>query len=382
MTSEECIKIIVDRLISLVDSGQLNATYNQSEDTISFYVNDISIGERPLLTLRVSDHRPTYQKYIRPDVPPPSSGIDTNVSIEFYKPKFDEDGNVYRNRVRNGVSIQHSESVVVPFVINSYSYTPKLLELADVDTIYNAVTKWINGGVDTQYEDPFKGTPKAAIPQSKEAVLKNNNQENKNISCNRNMNKKLIRLTESDLHRIVRESVNSVIKEINVIGKIDNFDRGKGYDKYNGRWMDGGDARRARMKDKENQPSTRTPMRRSFGNPNYVKEREELYSILRKIDGELGLYDNNISVDLSGIGNGNVTFNIHTEDHNEQGDFIDDESVFRRIVDDFCMAIEERGFEVVGEPNFTTDKFAITNPNHRTLNNTHRYYAVVNAKKL
>ena len=196
------------------------------------------------------------------------------------------------------------------------------------------------------------------------------------------MNKKLIRLTESDLHRIVRESVNSVIKEINVIGKIDNFDRGKGYDKYNGRWMDGGDARRARMKDKENQPSTRTPMRRSFGNPNYVKEREELYSILRKIDGELGLYDNNISVDLSGIGNGNVTFNIHTEDHNEQGDFIDDESVFRRIVDDFCMAIEERGFEVVGEPNFTTDKFAITNPNHRTLNNTHRYYAVVNAKKL
>ena len=32
-----------------------------------------------------------------------------------------------------------------------------------------------------------------------------NNQENKNINCNRNMNKKLIRLTEIDLHRIVKK---------------------------------------------------------------------------------------------------------------------------------------------------------------------------------
>ena len=34
----------------------------------------------------------------------------------------------------------------------------------------------------------------------------------KNIHIN--MNKKLIRLTESDLHRIVRESVNKVLNEI------------------------------------------------------------------------------------------------------------------------------------------------------------------------
>lgn len=35
----------------------------------------------------------------------------------------------------------------------------------------------------------------------------------KNIEENRNMNKKPIRLTEADLHRIVRESVNKVLKE-------------------------------------------------------------------------------------------------------------------------------------------------------------------------
>lgn len=39
--------------------------------------------------------------------------------------------------------------------------------------------------------------------------MKSNNQ----LNCNLNMNKKLIRLTESDLHRIVNESVKRIVKE-------------------------------------------------------------------------------------------------------------------------------------------------------------------------
>ena len=39
--------------------------------------------------------------------------------------------------------------------------------------------------------------------------MKSNNQ----LNCNLNMNKKLIRLTESDLHRIVKESVQRILKE-------------------------------------------------------------------------------------------------------------------------------------------------------------------------
>jgi hypothetical protein len=34
---------------------------------------------------------------------------------------------------------------------------------------------------------------------------------NQTLNCNRNMNKKLIRLTESDLHRIVKESVQKLL---------------------------------------------------------------------------------------------------------------------------------------------------------------------------
>lgn len=43
--------------------------------------------------------------------------------------------------------------------------------------------------------------------------MNNNLDENKQYKINTNMNKKLIRLTESDLHRIVKQSVNRVLKE-------------------------------------------------------------------------------------------------------------------------------------------------------------------------
>lgn len=36
---------------------------------------------------------------------------------------------------------------------------------------------------------------------------------NNRLNCNTNMNKKLIRLTEQDLHRIVKESVNKILNE-------------------------------------------------------------------------------------------------------------------------------------------------------------------------
>ena len=46
-----------------------------------------------------------------------------------------------------------------------------------------------------------------------EEYMNNNLDENKQYKANTNMNKKLIRLTESDLHRIVKQSVNKILKE-------------------------------------------------------------------------------------------------------------------------------------------------------------------------
>ena len=243
MTSEECVDIIKNGLIDLIDGGQLKATYNQSNSTISFYVNDISIDKRPLLTLRVSDHRPAYQNYIHTDLTPPSPEENTNVSIEFYKPKYREDGRLIKNKIKPKVNVPQDINGVIPFIVNSYSYTPRLLEKSDVEEIYNAILNWINGGLNAKYIDPFANTYKKANPQTKIANIKWNISHNMSVdnngnyvsakgwgadyvsesndiykynqnNCNRNMrNKQVVRLTESDLHRIVKESVNKVLKE-------------------------------------------------------------------------------------------------------------------------------------------------------------------------
>ena len=57
-----------------------------------------------------------------------------------------------------------------------------------------------------QYKDT---TGVAFLNQSPSTETENN----QNINCNLNMNKKLIRLTESDVHRIVKESIGKVLRE-------------------------------------------------------------------------------------------------------------------------------------------------------------------------
>lgn len=67
------------------------------------------------------------------------------------------------------------------------------------------------------------------------------------------MNKKnTIRLTESQLKRVISESIKKVLKEdIKVVDKIPNFDRNTSYEKYNNEWMKTGDARTIRQKEAE-----------------------------------------------------------------------------------------------------------------------------------
>ena len=183
---------------------------------------------------------PTYQNYVGSKLTPPSGGYDVNISIEFYKPKIKPNTRKHRNRVNTIVNVPQGVNGVVPFIVNSYSYTPKLLEESDVEEIYNAILNWINGGLNAKYIDPFANTYKKAKFQTKIAKIKWNisqnisvdndgnyvsangdgadyvseSIENKSLNYNRNMNKTLIRITESDLHWIVRESVNKMLNEI------------------------------------------------------------------------------------------------------------------------------------------------------------------------
>ena len=139
MTSEECITIIKDRLLNLINSGQLKATFRPSDSTFSFYYNDIDIGERPLLTLRLANHNPQYQHYIHPELTPPSEGYNMNISIEFYKPKLKRNGRIKRNRINPNVTVPEDIHGVVPFVVNSYEYIPEKLDEEDIDKIYENI---------------------------------------------------------------------------------------------------------------------------------------------------------------------------------------------------------------------------------------------------
>lgn len=232
MTSEQCIDIIKNRLTALVNSGQLKAKIKPSKSSISFYVTDIDMGERPLLTLRLSNHNPAYQNYIRSDLTPPSEGYNTNVSIEFYKPKYKASGRIARNRVRTKVEVPKDVKGVVPFFVNSYEYEPSILVAADIDQIYNAILSWINGGNNAEYIDPFANTPKGAKVKSKIANITWNIAQNISIDNNgnygsangwgadyvsenkrikTNMNNKPITLTEADLHAIVEDVVSNMM---------------------------------------------------------------------------------------------------------------------------------------------------------------------------
>lgn len=246
ITAEYAIDTIKSRLIQLIDSGQLNAKYNDIDDSISFYVNKIDIGIAvPLLTLRISDHHPKLKHYTDGHREPWKS---YNISIEFYEPKYDSDGEVQQNPFKRRVQVPLNSDANY-FTVIAYEYKPQNLETEDVDAIYNAIMEYVQGD---GYTDPFiNDRLKKAKRYIRTSILKfrrdnsygrwfseinaeRNKQDgwgnatqaeinwwkNKNIGENKdikqytNMSKKMIRLTESDLHKIVKESVNRIINEI------------------------------------------------------------------------------------------------------------------------------------------------------------------------
>lgn len=105
----------------------------------------------------------------------------------------------------------------------------------------NAILSWINGGYNAEYIDPFANTPKGAKVKSKIAnitwniaqnisVDNNGNygstngwgadyvseSNNNRINSNKNMNKKPIQLTESDLHNIVENVVSNMLNGMGI----------------------------------------------------------------------------------------------------------------------------------------------------------------------
>lgn len=239
---KDAITIIAKRLKALIDSKELDASYDESDTTLSVYIDDIKLGRIPLLTLRLSDHNVNmhYFYHNRPTNPSET----TNLSVEFYTPKT-KNGKPIRNRVGHNVTVDN-RSHATPFDITYFSYPSKKLVLSDIEPIYQQILKYVKGG---KFIDPFLNTNKEAktdtvhsrfvirdprndVPQnisgdricvpssdtnySTDYVSESNNnidnQQDTNMKTE-NRNKNVVRLTESKLKAMVAESVQTILKE-------------------------------------------------------------------------------------------------------------------------------------------------------------------------
>jgi len=155
-------------------------------------------GTMLTISIRASAHNANANKYIEhPPVP------DINLSIVLQK-------KMRRNQFKDNPSVNIGEYVYVNQKIQGIE--------SPLSQIANSLIGFLNNGeyVDTTGVAIVHGDLKT--PQD---II--NNQQN--INCNLNMNKKQIRLTESDLKQIVKESVNKIISE--AYGTPDNATQSK-----------------------------------------------------------------------------------------------------------------------------------------------------------
>jgi hypothetical protein len=159
-------------------------------------------GTMLTISIRASAHNANANKYIEhPPVP------DINLSIVLQK-------KMRRNQFKDNPSVNIGEYVYVNQKIQGIE--------SPLSQIANSLIGFLNNGeyVDTTGVAIVHGDLKT--PQD---II--NNQQN--INCNLNMNKKLIRLTESDLRKIVKESVGIIINEMDDDYPVWQDDNGNSY---------------------------------------------------------------------------------------------------------------------------------------------------------
>ena len=233
--ARETIELYKNRLIELIDNGMIIGSYQIREESsddqqdnsevITFYINDIVTKTELTLTLRLGNHHPRLWNYvIHGNIPP---HLTKNTSIEFYEPKYKEDGTLVRNRFDN--RIRDKQGTIQPFSVTVFEYKPKLLEHDDVETIYNAILSYIENG---NYTDPFANTPKRAWEKTKTSqikeVQKSPSDEKTNESTRINNTRKIYKTNMTHIKRIDEMNNNHPYS----YGSLKNEDFIKGLAEY------------------------------------------------------------------------------------------------------------------------------------------------------
>ena len=186
-----------------------NGGFKPNRRDTSYYRTYTMADSRPMQA-RVSNHGTWLWTWYDKDYDP-SYAINACVV-------YSEDGED-KSDVSVDMEIKDEEGNVVgereSFEVTQYVYNCQILDANDAALINQAVQNiWQNKG----FKDPLANTPKHA----KVMILRpNETPEIITETKYTKMNKKLIRLTESDLHRIVKESINTIVEDTKAQRKKD-----------------------------------------------------------------------------------------------------------------------------------------------------------------
>ena len=191
-----------------------NGGFKSNAQDTSFYRVYTTQGSKPI-QVRVSNHGThLWTWYDRNYNPSASINIcivlsqngenNTNTSVDMRIK--DEQGKVIGERK--------------PFEVTQYVYNCQELNNNDAALINQAVLNiWRNGS----FTDPLVNTPKKVLVQRLQPTPKQNTENNQETNENKIINKKqVIRLTESQFHQIVKESVKQILREENVSKSFDD----------------------------------------------------------------------------------------------------------------------------------------------------------------
>ena len=131
-------------------------------------------------------------------------------------------GKPFPMKIKNvtAAKTQQGNNVKPQFKVRHICYYSWMLTQEDVDAISASLSNCVTNG--DNYKEPLQGNPDKVVewedtsnlpPKKVEGNTLQQSKDNNKLNTEQYMNKKQIRLTESDLKQIVKESVNKILNE-------------------------------------------------------------------------------------------------------------------------------------------------------------------------
>lgn len=233
MSSREIIDLILGKYKT--KCGTLSS-FVSNDNLSSFYISQQRSNNLPPVQIRLSNHGTYLRTWVdrvnlnnsKGRLFNPSHCI--NISIVF----LDEDSDL-TNDCEGQINCDDCQiTPCIPqtfegqnelghsFTVYQFVYKSKCIKRRYIDGIVNAIISALKQGV---YKDSLANIEQKAstkelksnyTPQNT-SVNKNKTNENKEYKINKNMKKQVIRLTESDLKNIIKESVERILNEGKVV---------------------------------------------------------------------------------------------------------------------------------------------------------------------